>query len=175
LGDWPIGKLVNYIIKGVKLIMRNKLYRSSKDCMIGGVCGGIAEYFDVDSTLVRLLAVLVVLLGGAGVIAYIIAWIVIPKNPEQESDEKFEKREKIKEKIKKGAENVIEEVKEHFESKESNHHTERNRRIWGGIIVIIIGVIFLSGSFFPWVAWGNLWPLIVIALGIIIMVQAFKK
>jgi phage shock protein C len=155
--------------------MRNKLFRSSKDCMIGGVCGGIAEYFDVDSTLVRLLAVLVVLLGGAGVIAYIIAWIVIPKNPEQESDEKFEKREKIKEKIKKGAENVIEEVKEHFESKESNHHTERNRRIWGGIIVIIIGVIFLSGSLFPWVAWSNLWPLIVIALGIIIMVQAFKK
>ena len=72
--------------------MRNKLYRSSKDCMVGGVCGGIAEYFDVGSTLVRLLAVLVVLLGGAGVIAYIIAWIVIPKNPEQESDEKFEKR-----------------------------------------------------------------------------------
>jgi phage shock protein PspC (stress-responsive transcriptional regulator) len=143
--------------------------------MIGGVCGGIAEYFDVDSTLVRLLAVLVVLLGGAGVIAYIIAWIVIPKNPEQESDEKFEKREKIKEKIKKGAENVIEEVKEHFESKESNHHTERNRRIWGGIIVIIIGVVFLFGSFFPWVAWSNLWPLIVIALGIIIMVKAFKK
>jgi phage shock protein C len=155
--------------------MRNKLFRSSKDCMIGGVCGGIAEYFDVDSTLVRLLTVLVVLLGGAGVIAYIIAWIVIPKNPEQESDEKFEKREKIKEKIKKGAENVIEEVKEHFESKESNHHTERNRRIWGGIIVIIIGVIFLSGSLFPWVVWSNLWPLIVIALGIIIMVQAFKK
>jgi phage shock protein PspC (stress-responsive transcriptional regulator) len=143
--------------------------------MIGGVCGGIAEYFDVDSTLIRLLAVLVVLLGGAGVVAYIIAWIVIPKNPEQESDEKFEKREKIKEKIKKGAENVIEEVKEHFESKESNHNAERNRRIWGGIIVIIIGVIFLSGSLFPWVAWGNLWPLIVIALGIIIMVQAFKK
>jgi phage shock protein C len=155
--------------------MRNKLFRSSKDCMIGGVCGGIAEYFDVDSTLVRLLTVLVVLLGGAGVIAYLIAWIVIPKNPEQESDEKFEKREKIKEKIKKGAENVIEEVKEHFESKESNHHTERNRRIWGGIIVIIIGVIFLSGSLFPWVVWSNLWPLIVIALGIIIMVQAFKK
>lgn len=155
--------------------MRNKLYRSSKDCMIGGVCGGIAEYFDIDSTLVRLLAVLVVLLGGAGIIAYLIAWIIIPKNPEQESDEKFEKREKIKEKIKKGAENVIEEVKEHFELKESNHNTERNRRIWGGIIVIIIGVIFLSGSLFHWVAWSNLWPLIVIALGIIIMVQAFKK
>ncbi|GAI35822.1 unnamed protein product, partial [marine sediment metagenome] len=106
--------------------------------MIAGVCGGIAEYFDVDSTLVRLLAVLVVLLGGAGVIAYIIAWIVIPKNPKQTSDENFEKREKLKEKIKKGAEDVFEEVKEHFESKEPHHKSEKNRRILGGIIVIII-------------------------------------
>ena len=72
--------------------MKKKLYRSSKDCMIGGVCGGIAEYFDIDSTLVRLLAVLVVLLGGAGVIAYIIAWIIIPRNPEQGNTEKFECR-----------------------------------------------------------------------------------
>jgi len=61
--------------------MKKKLYRSEKDHMIAGVCGGIAEYFDVDSTLVRLLTGLSVILGGAGVVAYIIAWIIIPKNP----------------------------------------------------------------------------------------------
>ena len=61
--------------------MKKKLYRSKKDHMIAGVCGGIAEYFDVDSTLVRLLTGLSVILGGAGVVAYIIAWIIIPKNP----------------------------------------------------------------------------------------------
>jgi len=154
--------------------MRKKLYRSSKDCMIGGVCGGIAEYFDIDPTLVRLLAVLVVLLGGAGFIAYIIAWIIIPKNPEQETTEKFEKGENLKEKIKKGAEDVIEEVKEHLESKEIDPKSEKNRKIWGGIIIIIIGVIFLLGGLFPLVAWGNMWPLIIIAIGIVIMVQAFK-
>lgn len=155
--------------------MKKKLYRSRKDYMIAGVCGGIAEYFDVDSTLVRLLAVLIVLLGGAGVIAYIIAWIIIPKNPEQVSDENFEKREKLKEKIKKGAEDVFEEVKEHFESEKPAHKSERNRRILGGIIVIAIGLIFLLNSFLPWVAWGNLWPVILIVIGIMIMVQAFKK
>ncbi len=53
--------------------MKKKLYRSRKDYMIAGVSGGIAEYFDIDSTLVRLLTVFVVLLGGAGVVAYIIA------------------------------------------------------------------------------------------------------
>ncbi len=92
--------------------MQKKLYRSKKDKMIAGVCGGIAEYFDIDSTLVRLLTVIFVLLGGAGVIAYIIAWIIIPQTPEQVSDDKFDKREESKEKIKKGAEEVVEEVKE---------------------------------------------------------------
>ncbi|GAF75050.1 unnamed protein product, partial [marine sediment metagenome] len=65
--------------------MQKKLYRSKKDKMIAGVCGGIAEYFGVDSTLVRLLTALSVILGGAGVVAYIIAWIIIPKNPGQVS------------------------------------------------------------------------------------------
>jgi len=143
--------------------------------MIAGVCGGIAEYFDIDSTLVRLLTVLVVLIGGAGVVAYIIAWIVIPKNPEQVSDEAFEKRENIKEKVKKGAKDVIEEVKEHFESDEPSHKSEKNRRIFGGIIVIVIGLIFLLNSLLPWVGWGRLWPVILIAIGITIMIQAFKK
>ena len=52
--------------------------------MIAGVCGGIAEYFDIDPTLVRLLGVILVFSGGAGIIAYIIGWIIIPENPEQD-------------------------------------------------------------------------------------------
>ena len=92
--------------------MKKKLYRSKKDKMIAGVCGGIAEYFDVDPTLIRLLTVLFVILGGAGVVAYIIAWIIIPKNPGQVSDDKLDKREESKEKIKKEAEEVVEEAKE---------------------------------------------------------------
>jgi len=99
-------------MKGGKSIMKKKLYRSKKDRMIAGVCGGIAEYFDVDPTLIRLLTVIFVLLGGAGVICYIIAWIIIPKNPGQVYDDKFDKREESKEKIKKEAEEVVEEVKE---------------------------------------------------------------
>jgi len=55
-----------------------KLYRSRKDTKIAGVCGGIAEYFNVDSNIIRLLAVLTIFFGGGGIIAYIIAWIIIP-------------------------------------------------------------------------------------------------
>ena len=66
-----------------------KLYRSRKDTKIAGVCGGIAEYFNVDSNIIRLLAVLSIFFGGGGIIAYIIAWIIIPLEPvEDESSDK---------------------------------------------------------------------------------------
>jgi Putative stress-responsive transcriptional regulator len=60
----------------------NKLYRSKTNKIIAGVCGGIGEYFKIDPTLVRLLWLLIsVMSAGSGVVAYIVAWIVIPKEP----------------------------------------------------------------------------------------------
>ena len=56
-----------------------RLYRSKKDRMICGVCGGIAKYFNIDPTLVRLAWVILTCFGGAGIWAYIIAAIIIPK------------------------------------------------------------------------------------------------
>ncbi|MBP5575246.1 MAG: PspC domain-containing protein [Treponema sp.] len=55
-----------------------KLYKSNSDKKLAGVCGGVAEYFNVDSTIIRLAWVLFTLAGGAGIIAYIIAAIVMP-------------------------------------------------------------------------------------------------
>ncbi len=60
---------------------KKRLYLSRKDRMIGGVAGGIAEYFDVDSTLVRIVLLLLLLPGGAGLFAYIAAMIIIPEEP----------------------------------------------------------------------------------------------
>ncbi len=60
-----------------------RLYRSKKDRLIAGVCGGIAEYFSVDPTLIRLAWVLLTFGYGASIPAYIIAWIIIPENPNQ--------------------------------------------------------------------------------------------
>ena len=60
-----------------------RLYRSRTDKKIAGVCGGLAKYFDVDPVIVRLSWLLFVLLAGTGLILYIIAWIVIPLEPEQ--------------------------------------------------------------------------------------------
>ena len=58
-----------------------KLYRSGEERMIGGVCGGLADYFKVDPTLIRLGWVLSLFIWGIGIPAYALAWIIMPQNP----------------------------------------------------------------------------------------------
>ena len=60
-----------------------KLYRSRENQMIGGVCGGIAHYFNIDPTIVRLIFVAILLVLGTGLLAYIVAWIIIPLDPNE--------------------------------------------------------------------------------------------
>lgn len=59
--------------------MQKKLMKSATDKKLGGVCGGIAQYFDIDSTIVRLIWVVFTLMGGAGLLAYIVAALIIPE------------------------------------------------------------------------------------------------
>lgn len=56
-----------------------KLYRSSTNKVIAGVCGGLGEYLNVDPVIVRLIWILTIFFGGAGLVAYILAWIIIPQ------------------------------------------------------------------------------------------------
>ena len=65
-------------------IMNDKLYKSNQNKIIDGVCAGIAEYFGIDPTLIRLGWVLFCAMGGSGFLAYIIAAIIIPRRPEGE-------------------------------------------------------------------------------------------
>lgn len=89
--------------------MKGKLYRSERDRMIGGVCGGLGEYFNIDSTIVRLIFALIVIYGGSGLILYIILWIVVPSesNVGSAPEKVIEKnKEEIKEKAKKAVNKV---------------------------------------------------------------------
>lgn len=62
--------------------MEKRLYRSTSNRMIAGVCGGLAEYFNIDPVIVRLIALLLLLPGGLpGFLPYIILWIVVPQKP----------------------------------------------------------------------------------------------
>ena len=61
--------------------MSKRLYLSSTNKKIAGVCGGIAEYFNIDATIVRLIWLIAIFAYGTGLLAYGICWIVIPKRP----------------------------------------------------------------------------------------------
>ncbi|MDH3892852.1 MAG: PspC domain-containing protein [candidate division Zixibacteria bacterium] len=58
--------------------MDKRLYRSNESRMIAGVCGGLGEYFEIDPTIIRLIVVAAALAAGGGLVAYILAWIIIP-------------------------------------------------------------------------------------------------
>jgi len=73
------GKQVGYSAAPPQRLMRPA--KGSPDRKIAGVCAGFSEYFDVDVTIVRVVWLIVALFGGGGVLAYIIAWIVIPEAP----------------------------------------------------------------------------------------------
>lgn len=66
--------------------MEKKLYRSRTNSMIAGVCGGLGEYLNVDPTILRVVAVLLIFADGIGLLAYLIAWIIIPRRPFMEAE-----------------------------------------------------------------------------------------
>jgi phage shock protein C len=71
-----------------------KLYRKPNEQMIAGVCSGLAEYFSLDTTIVRLLFVLLLFLGGHGILIYLILWIVMPVKPPYLEGEILDDQEK---------------------------------------------------------------------------------
>ena len=160
--------------------MEKRLYRSRSDRMITGVCGGLAKYFGMDPTIVRVIAVLLIFANGLGILAYIIMAIVVPLEGSKATTPEKTVRENVEE-IKETAGEVGREIRstlarEEGESEElaKAHHHRRNIL---GVILIVIGILFLLGSFnlFWWFHWGNLWPLILVAVGVLIILSAKRR
>jgi len=60
---------------------RKRLYRSRKDRIIAGVCGGLADYFNIDPTWIRVLFIVLLIAAGSTLLAYLILWLIVPENP----------------------------------------------------------------------------------------------
>jgi phage shock protein C len=69
------------LAKGGAMDPTRKLYRSKTNRKLAGVCGGLAQYFNVDATLIRVLFILLAVLGGSGLVLYLAMWIIVPKEP----------------------------------------------------------------------------------------------
>jgi phage shock protein PspC (stress-responsive transcriptional regulator) len=139
--------------------MRKRIYRSNTDKVIGGVCGGLGEYFGIDPTWVRVLFVLSIFANGVGVIAYLIGWIVIPRQSE----------------VIAGAE----ETEDGMATAQSAGATEqagtpakRGSGFLPGIILVILGMIFLFDQAFYWFDFDYVWPLVIIGIGVVLIYRA---
>ena len=62
--------------------MTKRLYRSKTDKKLAGICGGLGNYFDIDPTIIRLAWVVALFFAGGGLFAYILAWLIVPEEPE---------------------------------------------------------------------------------------------
>lgn len=121
-----------------------KLERSRESCVIGGVCGGLAEYFNIDPVIFRIAFVVLAFVKGIGVIAYIVAWIAIPRRREGEiADTTPPKSELVK--------------------------------YLPGAALILFGLIFLIDIHFWWFSFWDLWPLILIAGGVVMLITSIQK
>ena len=140
--------------------MNKRLYRSRTDSMIAGVCGGLADYFNIDTVLMRIAAVVITIVApGAGIVAYLVFWIVVPQKPIEESIA--------------GAEDAEQDTTD-----EDEKVTERkNGIVFIGSGLIVLGALILLNNFIPIVFFsiGKLWPIALVIIGILVMKKGAEK
>ena len=138
-----------------------RLYRSTANRIIFGVCGGLGEYFDIDPIIFRIIFIALIFGAGTGVLLYIIMAFVIPKassNPNKISETGSDKIE-----FDKRLEGLVSELKE------SGNST--SKKSWIGGIIVILGVMLLMDQVFPkhFFSWNLFWPIVIIFMGVLIL------
>lgn len=137
-----------------------RLSRSRHDIMIAGVAAGIADYFDLDPALIRIAFILITLLGGSGILAYLVLWLVLPKegslNQAPEAQIKANAAE-----IKSRAEDLVDRAPK-----------TSNRNLWG-IFLVLFGLTLLLQNFglARFLDWGRLWPILLIVAGFLALAR----
>ena len=146
-----------------------KIYRSTENVIIAGVCAGLADYFEINETLVRIIFVLLAIGGGSGVLIYFILWLVIPEN----GNKKVDLEENVKEfadDISNKAKTVAKEFKK--EIKLEKIKPEKKRGSFFGLLLILWGGILLVEKIAPrLINWDYFWPATLIFLGSYLMLQ----
>ena len=131
-----------------------RLYRSNTDKVIGGVSGGLANYLSVDPVLIRVAFVLLTLFGGGGILIYIVMWIAIPAEVIDY----------------KAAFNKDQDIKTTPVEKATPVKTDQsNTALIAGVILIILGMLFLADRLIPFYNLHDFWPVILIFVGILVI------
>jgi len=145
--------------------MPTRLERSTTDKMVAGVCGGIAQYLQIEVTWIRLVLAILAIFGGVGIIAYIVLVIVMPL-PGQRA-------------VVGGVPGTASDATEPYQTADAVAapiDTER-RRQFAGYALIAVGVIFLLSNqgLFRFLEWKAIWPLALVAIGVLLLAQRLRR
>lgn len=149
--------------------MRDKLYRSRRVRVFGGIAGGLAQYFNLDPILVRVLFVVVTLLHGFGILLYIILWIVVPEEP-------FEIAYQVKTDDQPAADGQSAQTDSmNFDGTQSLPKKQGSGRIVVGIVLIVIGLIFFADRIIPSFDLRDVLPIAFVLIGGSLIWNSLKK
>lgn len=150
-----------------------RLFRSRTDSMVGGVCGGLGVYLDIDPTIIRLFFVLLAFANGIGFALYFILWIVVPREGAEEGTS-------LEENIQTGAEEIAERAREMGEELKKGVRVSGDQvSLFIGGALILVGIIYLLDNlniyWLSWLRWDVMWPIILIAAGVLFLVRQFRE
>lgn len=148
--------------------MNKRLYRSSKSKVFGGVAGGIAEYFDIDPIIIRLLFIIIAFAGGGGILVYFIMWVAIPLEPITP----FTMHMNTGDPAAQQAPNPgVDPTDPAFVPVKREGRTS----LIGGMVLIALGLIFLVDRFIPRIHFGDIWPLILVVIGGVLIATSLAE
>jgi phage shock protein C len=141
-----------------------KLYRDEENLIIAGICSGLADYFGIDVTLIRIIFVLLLIGGGSGFLIYIVLWIMLPlKGDEKEVDYEENIKKTVKD-LGKKAKTMAKEIKK--EIKVEKVKTGKRQGNFFGLTLMVLGVLILVEKIVPiFIRWDYVWPIILITFG----------
>lgn len=148
--------------------MRDRLYRSRRVKVLGGVAGGLAQYFNIDPIIVRILFVVFTLMHGMGLVLYIILWIVVPEEP-------FELAYPIKNDETKTDGQSTETSSVNFDGVPAEAKRNGSGRVIAGTILIALGMIFFADRFIPTFDFRDIVPIVFVLLGGLLIWNSLKK
>ena len=157
--------------------MATRLERSEKEKMIAGVCGGIAEYLQVEVTWIRLVFAILAVFGGIGLIAYIVLAIIMPLPGQRVvAGASATSSAKGSDTSPDASPGATERYSAAVAEPRAPVDTERRRQT-AGYALIAIGVIFLLNNqgIFRFLEWRTVWPLALVAIGTLLLAQRFRR
>ncbi len=158
-----------------KIMEKNKrLYRSAKSKVFGGVAGGIAEYFDIDPIIIRLLFVIIAFAGGGGAVVYLILWVALPLEPITMFNMNMGSAEPI-DPGNPDTQQTTDYSRDPSQVFSMPVKSENRNSLIGGIILITLGLIFLANRFIPNINFRDLWPLVLVVLGGVLIATSYAE